>query len=282
MADWPTLLIVEDEPNLVRMLSEYFSGQGYRVRAHEWGQEALAACRADPPSLALLDIHLPDLTGYELAEQLRGHWRTRDVPVIFLTSRRARQDRLHGLELGAVDYIAKPFDLQELNLRVQNALRRHIAAGQAPYDPVTGLPEGALLDEVLAGLRDREDWAAVVVRLHNLGRFQDTYGFAAAADVRRAVGLKLRQLAEAHPGAESPGQLEPDCFCVLTMAGQAEALVRDLQAALGPSLDYFYPLEDHPEALGAAQRLSAQISLLAAGPATEPAALKRRLLAACQ
>ena len=282
MADRPTLLIVEDEPNLAGMLSEYFTGQGYRVQVHEWGLEALAACRADPPHLALLDIHLPDVNGYELAERLRAHWRTRDVPVIFLTNRRAREDRLHGLALGAVDYIAKPFDLQELDLRVRNTLRRQVAAGQTPYDPVTGLPEGALLDEALAELRGRKDWAAVVVRLHNLERFQEVYGFAAAADVREAIGLKLRQAA-ARADVGNPGQLEPCCFCLLTTAGQAADLARALQAALGPSLDYFYPLEDHPENLAEAQRLTARVSVFGLEPdaAPEPAALKRLLLDAC-
>jgi DNA-binding response OmpR family regulator len=284
MTDRPTLLIVEDEPNLARMLAEYFSAQGYRVQTQEWGLEALEACWEKPPQLALLDIHLPDINGYELAERLRAHRRTRDIPVIFLTSRRAREDRLHGLALGAVDYIAKPFDLQELLLRVRNILRRQATAGQAPYDSITGLPEGTLLDEQLAALLSQTDWAAVIVRLHNLDHFQEAYGFVAAADARQAIGVKIRQVAaSAAARVDCVGQLEPGCFCLVTAAAQARALARDLDTALGPSLDYFYPLEDRPEILDKARHLTAQIGVWAGDPAAapEPAALKRLLLDAC-
>lgn len=275
MAERPTLLIVEDEPNLARMLVEYFDAQGYGVRTVEWGLEAVDVCWQNPPHLALLDIHLPDITGYDIAQRLRANRRTRDIPVIFLTSRRGRDDRLQGLNLGAVDYIAKPFDLQELELRVRNALQRRQAANQSLYDAVTGLPEGALVDEQLGALAGRPEAAAVVVSVQHLDQFQETYGFVAAADVRRAVSLKLLRVAE-RPNApiDFVGQLTPDSFLLATTAAQAAAVSRAVQAELGPSLDYFYPLEDRPEPLDPERHLRLQVD---AGPAPDPAALRARL-----
>ncbi len=95
----------------------------------------------------ILDIRLPDIDGFEVARRLRANRKTREIPIIFLTEKRERNDRLKGLELQADDYITKPFDIQELRLRVRNALQR---SRQGPLtNPVTGLPEGSLVDEAL-------------------------------------------------------------------------------------------------------------------------------------
>ncbi len=102
------------------------------------------------PDLTILDIRLPDIDGYEVARRLRSNRRTEDIPIIFLTEKRNRVDRLQGLEIGADDYITKPFDIQELRLRVRNALRR--SSHGALNNPVTNLPEGGLVDERLREL----------------------------------------------------------------------------------------------------------------------------------
>jgi DNA-binding response OmpR family regulator len=88
------------------------------------GQEALDKTRCGMPHLIVLDIMLPDIDGYEVCRTLRTNTRTSHIPVIFLTQKDERSDRLQGLELGADDYITKPFDIEELKLRVQNAIAR--------------------------------------------------------------------------------------------------------------------------------------------------------------
>jgi DNA-binding response OmpR family regulator len=117
------LLIVEDDLDTSTMLQEFFDRQGYQVRVTAWGEEAIAQCRKAPPDLILLDVRLPDMDGYEVYARLRQNLREQHVPAIFMTERRSRDARLTGLELGAVDYITKPFDLEELSLRVRNALQ---------------------------------------------------------------------------------------------------------------------------------------------------------------
>ncbi len=123
-ADSPTILIVEDDLEVAEMLNEYFRVQGYKTLTANWGEDAVRTSEESPPDLILLDIRLPDIDGYQVAQRLRAGVRTKNIPIIFLTEKRDRLDRLHGLELGADDYVSKPFDIQELRLRVRNTLRR--------------------------------------------------------------------------------------------------------------------------------------------------------------
>ncbi|PVE32348.1 hypothetical protein DC030_15185, partial [Enterococcus faecalis] len=102
----------------------YFKVQGYQVFHASRGEDAVRMITEAAPDIAVLDIRLPDIDGYEVCRRLRQNRRMHDLPVIFLTEKREREDKLIGLELGAVDYITKPFDIQELRLRVRNALRR--------------------------------------------------------------------------------------------------------------------------------------------------------------
>ena len=119
-----TILIVEDDLDIADMLNAYFRVQGYEVLTVNWGEDGMRSCLTGTPDLVILDIRLPDIDGFEVARRLRANRKTREIPIIFLTEKRERKDRLKGLELQADDYITKPFDIQELRLRVRNALQR--------------------------------------------------------------------------------------------------------------------------------------------------------------
>src|SRR5512143_2807566 len=131
------LLIVEDDVDISNMLRIYFTAQGYDVDAALRGGDALEKTRQSMPHLIVLDIMLPDINGYEVCRQLRTTMRTSHIPVIFLTKKDEHSDRIQGIELGADDYNTKPFDIEELKLRVQNAINR--AAQQSLTDPRSGL-----------------------------------------------------------------------------------------------------------------------------------------------
>lgn len=117
------ILVVEDDPDIANMLRLYFTGENYSIAITPQGKQALPMCRDKMPNLVILDIMLPDTDGYSVFQQLRSDPYTKHVPVIFLTQKDGRVDQLTGLELGASDYITKPFDLQELKLRVRNLLQ---------------------------------------------------------------------------------------------------------------------------------------------------------------
>ncbi|MBZ0302916.1 MAG: response regulator, partial [Anaerolineae bacterium] len=108
--DKPRILIVEDDLDLSDMLSGFFQVENYEVLTAAWGSDALRITSEEAVSLIMLDIRLPDIDGYEICRQLRSNRQTQDTPIIFLTEKRDRVDRLQGLELGVVDYITKPFD----------------------------------------------------------------------------------------------------------------------------------------------------------------------------
>jgi DNA-binding response OmpR family regulator len=116
------ILIVDDEPEIVRGLEDNLKFEGYQTFAATDGHEALALAAREAPDLILLDIMMPGLSGWEVCRALRG--RGIDVPIIMLTARGEEADRVRGLELGADDYVTKPFSLRELLARVRAVLRR--------------------------------------------------------------------------------------------------------------------------------------------------------------
>ena len=143
------ILVVEDDNDISNMLKIYFSAQGYEVTIAGRGNDALERTRKQLPNVIVLDIMLPDIDGYEVCTRLRRNLRTSHVPIIFLTQKDERSDRIAGLELGADDYITKPFDIEELRLRVQGAMRR--AERESLTNPTTGLPSGKMIEEQLRG-----------------------------------------------------------------------------------------------------------------------------------
>jgi two-component system, OmpR family, phosphate regulon response regulator PhoB len=118
------VLVVEDERDIAALVAYHLTKEGYRVRTTEGGQEALEAVSAEKPDLVVLDLMLPGFSGYDVLQELRRRPDLAEVPVVVLTARRDEADRVMGLELGADDYVTKPFSPRELVLRVGAVLRR--------------------------------------------------------------------------------------------------------------------------------------------------------------
>jgi two-component system alkaline phosphatase synthesis response regulator PhoP len=117
----PTILIVDDEPKITRLVADYLERSGFTVSVAHDGGEALMRARTERPALVVLDLGLPGLDGLDVTRQLR---RDGDVPILMLTARDDETDRIIGLELGADDYVTKPFSPRELVARVRAILRR--------------------------------------------------------------------------------------------------------------------------------------------------------------
>ena len=118
------VLVIEDEPDIAALIAYHLSREGYRVETTANGQDGLAAVGKEVPDLVVLDVMLPGISGLDVLRQLRAEGPTKDVPVLVLTARRDQDDRILGLELGADDYLTKPFSPRELILRVDAILRR--------------------------------------------------------------------------------------------------------------------------------------------------------------
>jgi DNA-binding response OmpR family regulator len=122
-----TIMVVDDKASLRKMVDEYLTGQGFRVVTATNGQEALFVAREEKPDLILLDIMMPEMDGYEF---IRVFSRESETPIILLTAKLEESDKVVGLELGADDYVTKPFGMRELLARIRAVLRR--AAKSAP------------------------------------------------------------------------------------------------------------------------------------------------------
>ncbi len=237
------ILIVEDDPDTAEMLRAYFEAQGYQVLTAGWGNDALKLCQTTVPDLVIQDIRLPDIDGYEVVRELRKNLRTSKVPIIFLTEKKARNDRIAGLKLGAVDYITKPFDMQELRLRVRNALRR--ASYTSLVDPVTGLPGRQVVEEQLQELLNKNHWALLYITIADMDAFNEAYGFVAGDDVLRAVGLIVSNVVdEVGTIDDFVGHLDKTSFVLVTHESKAQEIHEKLAARLGRAFNYFYPIKD--------------------------------------
>jgi two-component system, OmpR family, phosphate regulon response regulator PhoB len=128
------ILVVDDEPDIVALVAYHLAKTGYRVSTATNGTDALQVARSERPSMLVLDLMLPGMSGFDVLEQLRKDEGTRHIAVLMLTARKEEQDRIRGLSLGADDYLTKPFSPQELVLRVGAILRRTTSAPETPTD----------------------------------------------------------------------------------------------------------------------------------------------------
>jgi CheY-like chemotaxis protein len=242
VANGKTILIVEDDLGLNEMLSAYFREQGYLVEASTSGEAALEWAKETAPSLVLLDIHLPGIDGYEVCRRLRRVSRCQSTPVIFLTERRKREERLAGLELGAVDYMTKPFDVQELGLRVRNTITR--AGMHTLISPVTGFPERSVTREQLALMFDQPEWGIVLAGVIGLSDFADVYGFVAADDVARATGIMIQKAVATSGDNDFLGHISASDFMIITSPQKTVRLADQCRQQLDAAIPYFYPAAD--------------------------------------
>jgi len=221
------MLIVEDDPDISGMLRIYFQSQGYEVEVAQRGEDALEMCRQQLPHIIVLDIMLPDMDGYDICRELRGKLRTSHIPIVFLTQKDERSDKIHGLELGADDYITKPFDLEELKLRVKNALAR--AQYESLTNPTTGLPSGRLIEEQLRQLMQRDDWGVIYVGIEGSAPFNEVYGFVAGDEVLRFAAMVLGKAVDtAGTRNDFIGHIGGDDFIIITEKGLIAPVVEQL------------------------------------------------------
>ncbi len=240
------LLVVEDDADIANMLKIYFSGLDYDVDIAPRGSAALEKTRQVLPHLIILDIMLPDIDGYEVCRILRTNTRTSHIPVIFLTQKDERSDKLQGLELGADDYITKPFDIEELKLRVQGAIRR--AERESLTDPRSGLPAGRLIEDQLRRIIRERGWALMDIRINHFDAFSDVYGFVAADDVLRFTGMLIGEvLDELGTERDFVGHAGGDNFIIITTEEAAPAIYKRLKERFAEEVKSHYNFIDREQ-----------------------------------
>ena len=199
----------------------------YDLESVHKGADALTRAPQLMPQIILLDINLPDIDGYTICNKLRTNSRTKHIPVIFLTEKDNRADRIAGLELGADDYITKPFDLEELGLRVSNSIRMSERMGLT--DSHSGLPGSHLIEEELREMLKRDNWAYLDIKINHFNSFKEKYGFVGGNEILRFMSLSLNEVISQH-GSEGDfvGHPGDDNFVIITKIKHEEKIISTL------------------------------------------------------
>ncbi|MEO8303269.1 MAG: diguanylate cyclase [Betaproteobacteria bacterium] len=230
--DRPLLLIVDDEPVNLHMLSAGL-GPDFRTCTAEDGQSALAAADRDVPDLILLDVMMPGIDGYEVCRQLKERDKTRDIPVIFVTSMTDEGAEMRGLGLGAVDFIAKPVNLRITRARILTHIQlkrtREQLARISQEDALTGIANRRRFDEVLAkewrrGLRARAPLAVVMIDVDHFKQYNDCYGHGAGDACLQRVAQTIAR--SVHRPSDLPARYGGEEFVVLLADTTLEGALR--------------------------------------------------------
>jgi CheY-like chemotaxis protein len=237
------LLVIEDDVDVGEMLVAYLASQQYEVYHAEFGADGIALARAKFPNLVLLDVMLPDIDGFDVARRLRTTMITRHLPITFLTQRDERSSKLAGLELGADDYVTKPFDLEELRLRIQSSLNR--STREHLYDPTSGLAARKLLELEIPRMLAEPSCAGLEAEIIGYEAFREVYGFVAAETLLNYWGQILREtLMQFGTDSDLAGTLSEDRYVILTYTTRRNQLIESLLQRFDSDARTFYSFID--------------------------------------
>jgi diguanylate cyclase (GGDEF)-like protein len=222
------VLVADDDPDILTVVKVNLDLDGFEVDTAIDGEDALQKATSNPPDVIVLDIMMPRMDGLTALHRLRSQAATASIPIILLTARGLPEDRVRGLELGADDYITKPFDITELAARVRAVLRRTQAARD--LSPLTGLPGNfKITAEIEISIRERRDFALVHGDLDNFKAFNDHYGFMRGDEVIRFCGNCLTEAA-VNLGIDGAfvGHIGGDDFVAMIPPAMAESFCKEV------------------------------------------------------
>ncbi len=222
------VLVADDDPDILTVVKINLELDGFEVDTAVDGEDAIQKATSTPPNVIVLDIMMPRMDGLTALHRLRSQASTANIPIILLTARGLPEDRVRGLELGADDYITKPFDITELAARVRAVLRRTQAARD--LSPLTGLPGNfRITAEVEDCIRDGSAFALVHGDLDNFKAFNDHYGFMRGDEVIRFCASSFLEAAESL-GMEGTfvGHIGGDDFVAVIPPEMAEAFAKEV------------------------------------------------------
>lgn len=237
------IVVGEAEAGTAELLNAYFGEQGYEISVGTDGSETRLLIRSKLPDLIILSVDLPDVDVPELCRELRTAPRTSHLPVICLAGRDQYDEMMAVLESGADDCVAKPFDLEELSLRVNNAVARRERENLT--DPRSGLPGARLIEDYLAQIIEVSGWTYLLFRIEHFEPFRDANGFVAADEVLHATAGLLRQTVELRGGEKDfIGHPGDNVFVVITFTPDVDALVEAIVSGFNEMAPTHYSFMD--------------------------------------
>ena len=238
------VLVADDDPDILTVVKINFELDGFEVDTAVDGEDALQKATANPPEVIVLDIMMPRMDGLTALHRLRSQASTANIPIILLTARGLPEDQVRGLELGADDYITKPFDITELAARIRAVLRRNQAARD--LSPLTGLPGNfRITAEIEKNIGSSASFALVHGDLDNFKAFNDHYGFMRGDEVIRFCASCFNDTMESLDISEGfVGHIGGDDFVAIIPPEMAEPLSKEVIARFDDGILDLYDTAD--------------------------------------
>ena len=239
-----TILVVDDDPDIARFVEVNLRSAGYDVAVAGDGEEALTRAAALRPDLVLLDVMMPRIDGFEVAQRLRRNPQTANTSIIMLTAKALSADKVTGLQSGADDYIIKPFDPIELLARVKGTLRR--AKEMRNLSPLTGLPGNIRIqEEIERQVREHHEFAVLYLDLDNFKTYNDQQGFVRGDRLIQATARIIQDAAVEGSGAEGfVGHVGGDDFVAVVDPAAAEEIAQRICERFDEARVEFYDVGD--------------------------------------
>ena len=241
------ILVIEDEPRLRIILKKQLEDAKdakYEVRTAEDGLRGLEEIRRDPPDLILLDVMMPGLNGFDVCMRLKADPLTSRIPIIFLTAKSTLEDRLHGLEVFADDYLTKPWETRELLFRVRNQLKTRRA--QLQSNALTGLPGNVLIEtELTRRITAGEKFAFLHLDLDFFKAYNDYYGYARGDSLIRFTASLLHEVIKRHGGEKDfVGHIGGDDFVIISTPELSTPIAEAIRKEFDEKIREHYNPED--------------------------------------
>jgi diguanylate cyclase (GGDEF)-like protein len=239
-----TILVVDDDPDIARFVEVNLRSAGYDVAVAGDGEEALEKAAELRPDLVLLDVMMPRIDGFEVAQRLRKNPQTANTSIIMLTAKALSADKVTGLQSGADDYIIKPFDPIELLARVKGTLRR--AKEMRNLSPLTGLPGNIRIqEEIERQVREDRQFSVLYSDLDNFKTYNDQKGFVRGDRLIQATARIIQDAVVEYDGAEGfVGHVGGDDFVAVVGTDAAEPIAKKICEAFDQLRTEFYDAED--------------------------------------
>jgi diguanylate cyclase (GGDEF)-like protein len=238
-----SILVVDDDPDIARFVEVNLRSAGYDVSVAGDGEEALERAAEIRPDLVLLDVMMPRLDGFEVAQRLRKNPQTANTSIIMLTAKALSSDKVTGLQSGADDYIIKPFDPIELLARVKGTLRR--AKEMRNLSPLTGLPGNIRIqEEIERQVREHRPFAVLYVDLDNFKTYNDKYGFVRGDRLIQGTARMIQDAVTASDADGFIGHVGGDDFVAVVEPEVAEDVAKAVCDRFDTDRSLYYEDED--------------------------------------
>jgi diguanylate cyclase (GGDEF)-like protein len=238
------ILVVDDEPTIVELIEESLRMDGFETARAYSGEEALEALGKDPPDLVLLDLMLPGMDGYEVCRQMQKDVRLSQIPVIMLTAKSAVTDRVAGYQKGADDYITKPFDAEELLVRVRAQLH-HLYHENT--NELTGLPGSAAVENAIdrRTANPDEPWSIIYVDIENFTVYNEVYSYLEGDEMIKMAAQVIKDAVAQHGSpTDFVGHMGGDNFVIVTLPAHTGDICQTATAHFDETVPDFYSPTD--------------------------------------